>query len=123
MKGSRYRFGILLFGLLLLIAYPCLGKEPYTVTVTQAVDSEVEGEGLNISGTIKNNTSTTLRYVVIEINLYDASGELLDVGVGTVNEFKNPNGVLPGKTGVWLGFTTDQVVHASDVKSALAVAK
>ena len=107
----------ILFSLLILIAQPCFAQEAYTVKVTRIVDAEV-GPGIRIFGTIKNNTSKTFTSAYTDIKLYDAEGQLLDLGYSVVH---NSHGVLPGHTALWVGGTSDDVVHASDVKSALAV--
>src|ERR1700728_4323730 len=73
--------------------------EAYTVKVTH-IDDRISGAGLQIIGTITNNTTASFLSAMITVTLYDAHQKILQTLNGSV---QNANGVLPGHTAVWTG--------------------
>jgi hypothetical protein len=106
--------------LAVLLTLLCLtsffAREAYTVKVTR-IDDRISGVGLQIMGTITNNTTTSFLSALITVTLYDAHQRILR----TVNGFvQNANGVLPGKTVVWTG-VVDGALRATEVEYVKAV--
>ena len=102
--------------LTLLCLTSFLAHEAYTVKVTH-IDDRSSGAGLQIIGTITNNTATSFLSALITVTLYDAHQRILR----TVNGFvQNANGVLPGRTAVWTG-VVDGTLRATDVEYVKAV--
>jgi hypothetical protein len=106
--------------LAVLLTILCLtsyfAHEAYTVKVTQ-IEDRISGTGLQIIGTITNNTTTSFLSALITVTLYDAHQKILETLNGSV---QNADGVLPGKTAVWTG-VVDGALHATQVEYVKAV--
>jgi hypothetical protein len=106
--------------LAVLLALLCLtsyfAHEAYTVKVTH-IDDRTSGAGLQIIGTITNNTTTSFLSALITVTLYDAHQRILETLHGSV---ENANGVLPGRTAVWTG-VVNGALHATEVEYVKAV--
>jgi hypothetical protein len=101
--------------LIILCLTSYFAHEAYTVKVTQ-IDDRISGAGLQIIGTITNNTTSFLS-ALITVTLYDAHQKILRTLNGSV---QNANGVLPGRSAVWTGIV-DGALHATEVEYVKAV--
>ena len=106
--------------LAVLLALLCLtsyfAHEAYTVKVTH-IDDRTSGAGLQIIGTITNNTTSSFLSALITVTLYDAHQKILQTLNGSI---QNADGVLPGRTAVWTG-VVNGALHATEVEYVKAV--
>lgn len=121
-KMKRKWLGIVLGLIIVLIGICALVQDTDTVPASAQGENNAVQEKLSIiehktekdgyftyiTGTIKNNTNKNYTYVQVEINLYDAQGNLINSTLDNINNLE-PNGTWKFKAMTTNEFTTYKI--------------